>query len=542
LIRAGLLLALLSCSLPAGAQPRSSETIEVSIVNVEVVVTDREGRRVTGLTADDFEIREGGRLKPITHFAEYGSDISGEQVSVEVAPDSAPPAAAAVPVPRTIAIFIEAARLTPLQSKEMFDGVRDLLRKSLRPGDRASIVTWRNGSVIRQPFTDDLAQLERVLGELEQEMVRGPREMARDVRRDQGEADSDAAEMGAGGMPPVHALEAARRQLDDIKRKTIAIEALMQSIAPLDGRKIVILGMRRFGVHAGVEYFGGDVPIDYRTQLSTEKLHDSLIRTANASSITLYPVYPAGLRSDAGNDPAIVTPEADDIRFVVENRIMINETTALSHIADRTGGLTAWGSGNIAKLLPRVAEDMDAYYSLAYRASTTGKDASRKIEVRTKNPAYRVRSRGSFVEKSDQTRMSDRVVANLYHPLPGASLPFSVTFGQVRRVRRNRTAVPLIVRVPIGSLTTLPSGSEGAGSFSVYVVTGSESGIVSDVRNRTQAFRIPRSDLERAKASHFTYELTLEVDDDVDRISVGVLDDTSSEFGLRRIRVPSRER
>jgi hypothetical protein len=62
------------------------------------------------------------------------------------------------------------------------------------------------------------------------------------------------------------------------------------------------------------------------------------------------------------------------------------------------------------------------------------------------------------------------------------------------------------------------------------------------VRHRTQAFRIPRSDLERARTSHFTYELTLEVDDDVDRISVGVMDDTSSEFGLRRIRVPSRER
>ena len=36
--------------------PSLGETIEVAIVNVDVVVTDKDGKRVHALTGDDFEI------------------------------------------------------------------------------------------------------------------------------------------------------------------------------------------------------------------------------------------------------------------------------------------------------------------------------------------------------------------------------------------------------------------------------------------------------------------------------------------------------
>ena len=41
--------------------PVAGETIDVTIVNVEVFVTDKRGRRVHGLTRDDFEIHENGK-------------------------------------------------------------------------------------------------------------------------------------------------------------------------------------------------------------------------------------------------------------------------------------------------------------------------------------------------------------------------------------------------------------------------------------------------------------------------------------------------
>src|SRR5438105_14101360 len=50
--------------------PKLSESIDVRVINVDVVVTDKKGNPVTGLTKDDFEIYENNLLKPISNFYE----------------------------------------------------------------------------------------------------------------------------------------------------------------------------------------------------------------------------------------------------------------------------------------------------------------------------------------------------------------------------------------------------------------------------------------------------------------------------------------
>jgi hypothetical protein len=52
---------------PAGA---FEEVLEVRVVNVEVVVTDREGNRVDGLGAEDFRLSVDGEAVPIEYFTE----------------------------------------------------------------------------------------------------------------------------------------------------------------------------------------------------------------------------------------------------------------------------------------------------------------------------------------------------------------------------------------------------------------------------------------------------------------------------------------
>src|SRR5258706_9976970 len=51
----------------AGQEPPSFPA-RVELVRIDVVVLDHDGRPVTGLTAADFEIREGGRPHEIASF------------------------------------------------------------------------------------------------------------------------------------------------------------------------------------------------------------------------------------------------------------------------------------------------------------------------------------------------------------------------------------------------------------------------------------------------------------------------------------------
>src|SRR5258707_6375411 len=52
----------------AAADASFIDIVNVSVVNVDVYVTDKKGSAVTGLTKDDFELSENGRPVQITNF------------------------------------------------------------------------------------------------------------------------------------------------------------------------------------------------------------------------------------------------------------------------------------------------------------------------------------------------------------------------------------------------------------------------------------------------------------------------------------------
>src|SRR5256885_14744736 len=74
-MRKSIIAAALLLAANALGQRKLVETIEVHVVNVDVVVTDREGNRVRGLTRDDFELYEDKRPQTITNFYEARDDV-----------------------------------------------------------------------------------------------------------------------------------------------------------------------------------------------------------------------------------------------------------------------------------------------------------------------------------------------------------------------------------------------------------------------------------------------------------------------------------
>lgn len=70
-------------SLPSEVQAQVSrfvDSVEAPLVNVDVVVTDRKGRPVGGLTREDFVLLVDGQPVEITHFADL-SELAIERAS-----------------------------------------------------------------------------------------------------------------------------------------------------------------------------------------------------------------------------------------------------------------------------------------------------------------------------------------------------------------------------------------------------------------------------------------------------------------------------
>src|SRR5690242_16923779 len=100
--------------------PRAGETIDVSIVDFDVVVTDRKGHRIHGLTKDDFEVFEGKTPQTITNFAEYTADTPQREK-------------------RTIALFIDRFFDAKFRVMPTYAAIKKTLHELIAPGDSVLI-------------------------------------------------------------------------------------------------------------------------------------------------------------------------------------------------------------------------------------------------------------------------------------------------------------------------------------------------------------------------------------------------------------------
>jgi VWFA-related protein len=537
--------------------PRVTKSIELSILNIDVIVTDESWKPVRDLKAGDFEVRLGRKLVEITNFTEYRSETPPAEapalppgVASTAVPAPAPAAPAAVRPKRSVVIFIDRLFIPEGDIRRgTFDSLKSLLARTLGPGDEAMVVAWHKGVRTVRPFTANHAALNRFLDEEEKKSRMLPQEaIALDqLSRDAAWFNSLPDGLGGDGIGLTQRALASDA-LADMRAKSKALQALIATLGGIEGRKILVFASHRFGRYPGLEYFLG--PREGIGQLHSvvsrefdgKDMVSSVADAANANGVTIYPIYPAGWPSDfeglnAGN-PLSANPAFNAGGPGGRGQaILANEVDALGEISEKTGGLMAVGPVDIEKMVPRAIEDLESYYSLGVGSPPGKEERELSIAVTVKNKNYRVRSRRAIVEKSPLARMKDRVLANLFRRDTASRILITAVAKAPGPKKKGRYTVPLEIRVPIGSLVRLPGLKGEKGAFSVFIASATPDGAFSDVTQQTQQFEILRAELASAVTGHFTYELPLVTGSAANRISVGVLDEVGKEAGFIQIDV-----
>jgi len=511
--------------------PRMGETIDVSIVNVDAIVTDKQGNRVRGLTRDDFEIFENGKLQPITNFTGVGQAPS---------PDTDTRGRVSYTQPRTIVVFIEHFRAPEFRRDPFFAGVRDFLHRTVRPGDSVKIVTFARKLETRLDFTDKIDSVDRALEKIAAESGPGVDDVtfqdhllgeaftsginaSRPGRRSGGSSWRDANGNFHSGIRDeirYHSTDGgaqANFRYFRMRDKVAAITSLMNSIAGSDSKKVFVMAVRRFTPSGTRDLSDVDSlapSYGWGSRFRSDAMIDYVAKTANANGITVYPLYPEGLGT-----------EGFGLDGLYDYELLNAQLPFLDDVAKQTGGKLAWGR-DIEKDLPKMADDLDAYYSLGYRAANHNVDRARSIVVKTKNRDYIVRARREYVEKSDQTRMRERVLANLFDQPSASSLNIAVEVGRPRYIEKSRYEIPVTVHIPVAALMT----DGGRGEFSVFVGWSGTGGEIGEVTKQSQKFKLTTSTPET-----FTYSFDVTADAATERLSIGVFDELSKDYGLRRI-------
>jgi VWFA-related protein len=128
---------LLDASMSRQVGTRPVFQTSVDLVALTVSVTDNSNQHVRNLCPDDFTVFEDGVPQPVSFFGV--SDV-----------------------PLDLALLIDASASMQPQMPMVRQAASGLLR-TLKPGDRAALVEFRDQVAVGQPMTDDLARVARTL-------------------------------------------------------------------------------------------------------------------------------------------------------------------------------------------------------------------------------------------------------------------------------------------------------------------------------------------------------------------------------------------
>lgn len=521
-----------------------SETVEVRVTNVEVVVTDSSGKPVHGLTKDDFEVFENGGRQLVTNFAEIReTGPSGTLTTSETA--AAADAAPRETRPRVITIFVDNATLEMGPRNNVVPQLRQFLADHVRPGDAVAIYIWGNGLSAHLGLTDDQAAIGKALGNLGSLVARGGPGWRAEFEHE----IEDMISNYKPEKPRMHeaisiASSYALRATSEMRLKTQALKSVISSVRGLEGRKVLVLLTQQLSTNPAEEtfYFLESIndqfthpevlrPSSEARHYVLQDLAKEIAAVANTAGVTLYPINAAGLSTDVGMRDAAQTS------FLARSSSAHTDTSTatLQTIADETGGKATAGSANWKLAFDTIANDLGVYYSLGYRTPGERQDRTKRVEVRLRDKNYTVRTRKSVVEQTASTEMTDAVTSHLFHSRPTNDLGIQARIGNASPSGRNLVH-PLTIAIPTSTLTLIPDGSEMVGSLSVFTAFLRNDGEVSKVGKQTNVVRFPAASIANRKAVFVKIDVT--ADPTVNAISLGVLDEASRATGFAIIKLP----
>ena len=434
---------------PAAQQPTFPSRVE--LVTVDVVVFDRQGNPVQGLTRDDFTIREDGRPQAIAAFETVSlaqpSTVAATRPT-RISTNDAPADAAA----RWFFVVFDDVNISQFATARAREALTRFITEALRPGDRVMIAPASGGSnwigELPQDRADLLAFVQRLQGERRvstgadhiqdheaMAIARGrdAQAQAQVMRRfyENGViAEAPPTNINELQISPAVALVQARaRQVYTEARARIqtslgTLDRLAQALADARGRKTLLLFSEGFIMDTTLQ--------DFRT----------LLRGAQNANVAVHFVDVGnpggGLGQPAGGaDVARAVQESDT---TISMALAVRESEGTRSIAAQTGGSTIAGTDLLAGLR-RVANEGRTYYLLGYSPANTARDGEfRRIEVSVNRPDITVRARGGYfaptnerdAPRADPDTLDPDVRAALDSPFGAAGLPMrlaSYVFG-----------------------------------------------------------------------------------------------------------------
>jgi VWFA-related protein len=532
---------------PPAADDDEIVKISTALIQVDVTVTDKNGKIVTDLKSEEVEIYENGKKQDVSNF----SFISNVKTVEENLPtDSKEKTNTPIPprelksnqVRRTIALVVDDLTLSFESTNYVRRALKKFVDEQMQDGDLVAIIRTGAGIGALQQFTTDKRQLYAAIEKVRWNPIGN-------------------GKIGAfaplEALPPPLQTDTENQEEDPAKtsndtefnnfRESIfatgtlgAINYIVRGMQDLPGRKSVML------LSDGFKLFTKDDDGFKESSRVLDALR-RLVDLANRSSVVVYTMDARGLQTTgltAADDTGGRTAEQIEQSMTDRRAELFDTQDGLRYLAQQTGGIAVVNNNDLSGGIRKMLDDQ-SYYLVGYQPEDETFDSKtrrfNKLVVKVKRPGVKVRYRSGFfgITNDDIANKPNTNLTPAQQIKNALTSPFAVNDVSLRlnalfgADTKQSSFIRSFLHVKAENLTFTDNadGSKKAG-FDVIAVSFGDNGIPVDEISRTYTINLKEDAYKNIIKNGFVYDFTFPIKKaGAYQLRVALRDTTSGKVG-----------
>lgn len=518
--------------------PPLVERIDVSVTNVDVVVTDKSGKPVSGLSRDEFEIFEDGKAQKLTNF--YA--IQDATVSLATKEDDSEGSIDPGQFRRKVVLIVDNNFIQKPNRDAALARLDEFVASHEARNREWTLIAIGRAVTTVQSFTSESARMHAAINRVRRMPVFDEqRQMDREILSDpvRRSALTDVGgDNNFGSTVRFRAREQTRRNLMATLATARAVIQTCRAFSAAEGKKVIVLvtgGMEMNTTFQAYDTQDDRVLTDMKQE--TEQALDAIVREANAANVNIYVVNARNrsqqapqhdvVNKSSGINPGTVGSLQDAMGSGPIDTTDIDSSSRL--LAAGTGGLYL-PANNVARAFQRIDDDTSTYYSLGFSPHHGDDGLYHHIKVVVKRGGLEVRHRDGFRNISLNERLEQSLLLPMRFPKDRGELPVKLVVG-IPDGRRHDLVVPVTAELPMNLLTIVPREGNYGGRVHIYLSIYDADGNNVGYHHFVQELNVDRGDYACVATASFRYRTMVALKPGHFTILVTLRDDVTNEIG-----------
>ncbi len=478
----------LAAQQPPSKTPQTTFKSNIELINVDVVVVDKDGNAIRGLKQSDFSLTDRKKPQTVATFDEVSHVLPEPDAASTPAPVLPPTLRMDVmsnqstQADRLIMIVVDDLHIWKGRTNKAKDLARDVITKL---GDQASMALLFTSGEHSTQVTQDRSELLAALNTMQaRQSWRRPHQAIDTQRAGAISADGDSlSALDAVGKSQ----ETSLQDFEENMQQFQTMQDAARMLGSEDNRRKAFVLISE-GINKELNGIFDSAMTPCEMSMSAACYHDralkDMMESMRRSNVATYALDPRGkVKPEDMQQELHPAPLGGDAVFRWDNPIR-RAQDGLGFMTEASGGFAVTDTDDLTGGLQHIVEDLDHYYLLGfYPTDPSGGDKYRPLVVTvTGHPEYTLRFRHGYTPGAPPAppKNKDPLVALVAGVMPKSDLPLRLTaLPLVGKGKTSNVAIALEVTAPTSSMRDANNKLSDDVTYSVLVVDDKKAKVTS---------------------------------------------------------------